>query len=147
MCLLKVGGVGSGYGAGVLCLWLESGVIYVNIKGSDPAGADKINHTLTTGVWYHIAATYDGATAKIYLNGTEIYSKVLTKSGTLSTISCFLVGASNAGTIASPSPNYGLNGYINDARFYDHCLSSKEVEELARGLVLHYKLDGGIMRG
>ena len=26
---------------------------------------------------------------------------------------------------------------------YDHCLSEKEVEEIAKGLVLHYKLNEG----
>lgn len=32
--------------------------------------------------------------------------------------------------------------YFNDIRIYDHCLSLKEVQELAKCLVLHYKLDG-----
>ena len=32
-------------------------------------------------------------------------------------------------------------GKLNDVRIYDHCLSDKEVEEIAKGLVLHYKLD------
>lgn len=31
--------------------------------------------------------------------------------------------------------------YFNDIRIYDHCLSLKEVQELAKCLVLHYKLD------
>ena len=26
-------------------------------------------------------------------------------------------------------------------RIYDHCLSDKEVQEIAKGLILHYKLD------
>ena len=30
---------------------------------------------------------------------------------------------------------------MNDIRIYDHCLSPKEVKEIARGLILHYKLD------
>lgn len=32
-------------------------------------------------------------------------------------------------------------GCLNDVRIYDHCLSPKEVSEIAKGLVLHYKLD------
>jgi hypothetical protein len=30
---------------------------------------------------------------------------------------------------------------------YNHCLSPKEVEEIAKGLVLHYKLDNNSMGG
>jgi len=36
---------------------------------------------------------------------------------------------------------YYFTGKINDVRIYDHALSTKEVEEIAKGLVLHYKLD------
>lgn len=35
-----------------------------------------------------------------------------------------------------------FNGYLNDWRLYDHCLSPLEVKEISQGLILHYKLNG-----
>lgn len=39
--------------------------------------------------------------------------------------------------------SWNFNGKLNDFRIYDHCLSPKEVKEISKGLVLHYKLDKG----
>lgn len=50
------------------------------------------------------------------------------------------IGARCTGTNGSSFGNY-FQGYLNDVRIYNHCLSDKEVEEIAKGLVLHYKLD------
>jgi hypothetical protein len=33
------------------------------------------------------------------------------------------------------------NTFINDVRLYDHCLSPKEIEEISKGLCLHYTLN------
>ena len=42
---------------------------------------------------------------------------------------------------------WNFNGRLNDFRIYDHCLSPKEVKEIAKGLVLHYKLDDPWVEG
>ena len=39
--------------------------------------------------------------------------------------------------------NY-LTGRLNDFRMYDSCLSAKEIREIARGLVLHYRFDNSV---
>jgi len=49
-----------------------------------------------------------------------------------------IIGAS--GTNNNVTDNW-LDGCLNDVRIYDHALSDKEVEEISKGLILHYKLD------
>jgi hypothetical protein len=34
-----------------------------------------------------------------------------------------------------------FQGKLNDFRIYDHALSTKEIKEISRGLILHYKLN------
>ena len=40
--------------------------------------------------------------------------------------------------------SWNFDGKLNDFRIYDHCLSPKEVKEISKGLVLHYKMDDKI---
>ena len=81
--------------------------------------------------WTHCAITYDSITMKIYLNGelkqsaNYTYVPVNLNYDTRLFENC----ANNA-------------RYLNDYRIYDHALSKKEIEEIAMGLVLHYKLNG-----
>lgn len=86
--------------------------------------------------WTHIVLTYDGTKMNIYKNGvlqTDSWSGTLATKAKTSGV--FYLGRdSRTGTTV-------LNGRLNDFRIYDHCLSVKEVEEIAKGLVLHYKLN------
>ncbi len=83
--------------------------------------------------WNHFLLSADGTTVKIYLNGNIIYSE--DQTGTLAT---------SFGTDLSihfGSKYNGTdfwNGYIQDARIYDHVLSTREVLDLAKGLALEY---------
>ena len=94
-------------------------------------------YTYPTNTWFHLAITYNGTNVSYYINGEYKETKAQTISssywGNITSI-----GASQAN--GSGYGNY-LNGKLNDIRIYNHCLSSKEVEEIAKGLVLHYKLN------
>ena len=91
---------------------------------------------IETGKWSHISITYSGSETKIYVNGVLKDTRV----GILTTLSktndVFMLGRDVRSGDSTP-----LIGKMNDFRIYDHCLSQKEVSEIAKGLVLHYKLD------
>lgn len=95
--------------------------------------------TFTTGTWYHVAATYDGTTATIYLNGVELKHDTVTTACPTGRLNMNINGRS------TNAANTGVTGHItcsfNDFRLYDNCLSAAEIKEISQGLVLHYKLD------
>lgn len=84
--------------------------------------------------WVHIACTYNNGTMKMYLNG-QLHKTYTT------TIVPVLNSSQHLGIGAASNGAEKLTGYLNDVRIYDHTLSPKEVEEISRGLILHYKLD------
>lgn len=109
---------------------------------------DDTANTMTTGVWYaggsnsshqnqiigqwaHYAFTIDYATGetKFYING------ILKKTNNTANTSHYIAPGASFRLRENT-----LNSSINDFRLYDHILSAKEVEELAKGLVLHYRL-------
>ena len=78
---------------------------------------------LPTGVWTHIAATFDGTTARFYIDGEE------TGNGS------FSFGLDEEATLhfGSGDPNGGnaFNGALDDVRIYDIALSPSEISALA----------------
>jgi len=96
---------------------------------------------LQANTWYHGGYTFNNGIVKIYVNGICEYTGNI---GTMSvpadyiTIFCWSMSSSSGNSVHG---DYKLNGYINDVRIYDHALSATEVAEIAKGLVLHYKLD------
>ena len=96
------------------------------------------SQTVVLNQWYHVCGTYDGTKLSIYVNGqlqsTTVASGTITYQAT-----CPWEIGGNPGPTAFGSGNF--IGKLNDVRIYDHCLSPKEVEELSKGLILHYKLD------
>lgn len=94
-------------------------------------------YLMPTDKWVHIAATRDDHRKALYVNG-KLFSSTASV-GTMATLSdVFMLGASHSN--GSSLGNY-LRGNIDDMRIYDHALSEKEVKELSKAKVLHYKFD------
>jgi hypothetical protein len=73
--------------------------------------------------WYHLVATQDGVTWRLYLNGVQMSSST-DSTGALSTSKSLLIGAADFGAI------YPFDGYVENVRVYNRGLSRNEVELL-----------------
>lgn len=85
------------------------------------------SNVLTVAAWNHVAITYNGSTAILYVNGVQ--------KGTASGTSARTNFAYNV-----PIPS-STQRYLCDLRIYNHVLSLKEIKEIAKGLVIHYTLN------
>lgn len=97
------------------------------------AGANKVlsvNQSLATGVWYHVAATYEPSTAmRIYLNGREIANTTASVPASLVNTARFVgVGVGDNGGAASML----FDGLIKDARIFNDVRTQTEIVADAR---------------
>lgn len=87
-----------------------------------------------TTEWVHCCMTYQSSnnTITIYINGVKCSTsqpKNLTGlSGTTA-----LIGKRSSET-------YLFEGYLNDFRIYNTCLSPRQIKEISKGLICHYSL-------
>jgi len=79
---------------------------------------------LFPSIWYHTAATYDGVTMNLFLNGTN--SGSMARSGQIdaSPSTGIMIGA-NPPTIYAP-----LHGIIDDVRVYNTALNAGEISSI-----------------
>ena len=94
----------------------------------------------TAQTWTHYVFVYDRGNWIFYKDGVQDGPGYVASQATTfypsSTV--FYVGRKNT----TAGDTY-YNGRLNDFRVYDHALSVKEVSELSKGLMIHYKLDNG----
>ena len=115
------------------------------LNGSTRTGdtyADSTYYDATK--WHHAVYVADGPMNYIYVDGQ--LSKSWDSSSKYTDNFIPLLGASyNRITIGTSAgnPNNRANGLVNDIRIYDHALSPREIKELSKGMILHYKLDRG----
>ena len=93
-----------------------------------------LTYVCDTTEWVHCCMTYQSSnnTVTIYINGVKCStSQPKNLTGLSGTIA--LIGKRSSET-------YLFEGYLNDFRIYNTCLSPRQVKEISEGLVCHYPL-------
>ena len=89
----------------------------------------NVSTTISTESFYHIAATKQGDSWALYVNG--LLGGTMTKALSFSGHTDVIWFGSNH-TAFSPLAAYNLNGNLDDIRIYDRALSQPEIRLLAR---------------
>lgn len=97
-------------------------------------GTPDFTYDCDTTEWVHCCMTYQGSnnTITIYINGIKC-STLQPKNVTGLSDTTALIGKRSSGT-------YLFEGYLNDFRIYNTCLSPRQVKEISKGLVCHYPM-------
>lgn len=101
----------------------------IGLREMEPLQIDTWKH-------YTIICSFSKKIVQLYVNGLLEYTASIS-----SNIESF---KTNYPLTIGALYGWSLYGFLNDVRIYDHCLSPKEVSEIAKGLVLHYKMDEGV---
>lgn len=97
-------------------------IAYVLNDGATTTSWDSVSR-ISTGTWTHVACTYDGVYARIYLNGR------LDKQAAYSQTPAQLTDSLQIG--AGGGASYYFKGLMDDLRIYQRALSAEEVSFLA----------------
>lgn len=127
--------------------------INTGVKGDSEGSSDRTYMTYysTTNIynkWHHLCVTFNKTQKKIqmYIDGkleTIVgYGTSLNLDNDAATARPFQLFSWS--TDHASSASYRPPCLLNDVRLYNHCLSPKEVAEIAKGLIAHWPLRDGI---
>ncbi|MBA4356401.1 MAG: hypothetical protein C0405_01600 [Desulfovibrio sp.] len=83
----------------------------------------------TDNQWYHVAATWDAASLKVYINGT--LSNTAANTGAIA--ATVNASAVTIGSQLPVSPYYGFTGIIDEVFMYNRALTATEIANMALG--------------
>ena len=107
-----------------------------SVSGLSGSRIEKTITAIPSSVWVHVTVVYDEGVVKVYQNGVLKDTLTFHSGATMNTHDKMYIGADGLNNAST----YPGNCKINDFRVYNHCLSDKEVSEISKGLILHYKL-------
>jgi hypothetical protein len=86
---------------------------------------------MPSGQWVHVAGTYDGSRIRLYINGSEVCSQLL--SGAIATdANPVTIGAEENGENHDPQGEF--NGRIDEVRLYNRALHAHEIANYVRSI-------------
>jgi len=108
-------------GSGGPMIWVDfvSGR-YMLTLGDSSANYLDSGVTPAVGVWQHVAATFDGSVARIFVDGTEVASKSF--AGDVGSTNTWRIGAYRS------TPTGFFDGFIDDVRIYNRALPTLEIQ-------------------
>lgn len=127
------------YTFGLLRNNANSNCCFTISDGTSSSKASYLTPSLEIDTWYHVSLLYKTGHCLIYINGQLYKDYTASIVPNFSSIDRITLGMCNNYS------QYQSNCQINDFRIYNHALSPKEVEDISKGLVLHYKLDNNGM--
>ena len=93
-------------------------------------GSFTYNGLFPNDVWVHVAVAHDTTKQYIYVNGSPYATVAWDSNGTFTFDGICYFANTNSSSII-----------YNDLRIYDECLSQRQIKEISKGLVAHYKLE------
>jgi hypothetical protein len=115
--------VGKGY-ANTYSYWLGFAGVSVILTLENSAGYCEAYHSFLLDEWAYVAATWDGTTMRIYINGKDEGSTVRNYTGTLTPNEHPLIIGSRDNAY-----NDYFNGTIDEVKIYNTALSEDEIKE------------------
>ncbi len=117
-------------------LAINSGLAPTLFIGTPASGLLFISNpavTVAQKTWVHIAGTYDGTMARLFLNGVEIASSHAVGPFAPETNPVILSGNGNG---SGPDYTERIPGRLNDVMLYHRALSAREIERLQAGALV-----------
>ena len=130
---------------------------FPNLVWYDNTGAIQINlvspYAITNNRWYHVASTFDGTTAKLYIDGVEVVTGAPIAAPVNGTEKCLLGASYDSDTPAVP--RYYFDGFIDEVRVWNVGLTAIQLRQMmnqeieqnganVRGKVVPLDVSGGL---
>ncbi len=126
-----------------------NGVLNFNLGNGSWNEVSTPSNTVAIGVWYHIAASYDGTIMRIYVDGVEVGIRAVSDIDIMNNSSSLYIGN------WALTGNRFFNGTIDEVRIWNVARTAEEIAanmdtEITlpqTGLVLYYKFNQGMANG